>query len=625
MDTSTRHQPNQNNRYIFSLRSSILFVFIGLFIAVVLLIVTINYITASRTLSSTANRLMRQASTAIYQGFQQEIENILKDNTLSVQLFSDGVLNRKNLSEIRVYVFDLAKGFDIVQGAHWGDEKGNFVSAEYGADNTIKTFLVNRDSSTAFENQSFYSSQGKLLQQQTSNKITYDPRVQSFYRIARQRRETTWTDVYSFPKGNYLGISITTPVFDQKKRLAGVFAMDIQLKWLSWYISQFKVSENTHIFIVNNAGEVLAYSRLKEMPESLKRLQIASFHTPAISKSYAIYKKNKQSEFNFSFNKKTYLAVYKTIPYMTFQPWLIGIITPRDDFIGEVKKTVIINSLVSFILLILGIFLISRLVSFIVNPIKRLVTETQKIKHLDLSGNLSLKSRIKEIISLKDAFHGMKQGIRSFCSYIPMTLVRQLIETGQDARLGGSKKTVAVLFTDIQDFTAITNKIKPDELMEKLCYYFDVLTHIITKEKGTIDKYIGDSIMAIWGAPVSIAHPCYHAANAALAIVERLAQLNEQWLKEGHYPFYTRIGIHFGKAIVGNLGSSERLNYTAVGETINMANRLEGVNKKYGTQIMVSRAFYEAVKKDFVFKALGKTEIKGFSELQEVYELLAKR
>ncbi|EKD54888.1 MAG: adenylate/guanylate cyclase [uncultured bacterium] len=163
----------------------------------------------------------------------------------------------------------------------------------------------------------------------------------------------------------------------------------------------------------------------------------------------------------------------------------------------------------------------------------------------------------------------------------------------------------------------------PAHLMEHICEYFDELSKIIVAEKGTIDKYIGDSIMAFWGAPLSEKNPVHHAAHAALKCFKRLEELNSRWKAEGKPQFITRMGLHVGEAIVGNLGSSERLNYTAIGAAVNTANRLEGINKIYGSSIMVSEAVYKAIKNHFVLRLLDCIRVKGKHKSSFIYELLA--
>jgi adenylate cyclase len=183
---------------------------------------------------------------------------------------------------------------------------------------------------------------------------------------------------------------------------------------------------------------------------------------------------------------------------------------------------------------------------------------------------------------------------------------------------------LVVFFSDIENFTSIAEKMDPTELMEQVCEYFEVLTQVIFSQKGTIDKYIGDSIMAFWGAPVPEEAPCDHAARAALLCQKKIAELNAKWDQQGRPKFVTRIGLHKGEAIVGNLGSIERLNYTAIGDTINISSRLESINKVYHTFIIVSDVVYEEIKDRFILRMIDRVIVKGRTHAISIYELLGE-
>jgi adenylate cyclase len=162
----------------------------------------------------------------------------------------------------------------------------------------------------------------------------------------------------------------------------------------------------------------------------------------------------------------------------------------------------------------------------------------------------------------------------------------------------------------------------PEKLVEHLGEYLQVLSEQILKMGGTVDKYIGDAIMALWGAPVEIPDHALAACTAALNNQKTLAELRERWKSEGKPPFQARIGINTGEVVVGNIGSAKRMNYTVIGDEVNLASRLEGLNKYYGTQILISGATYEAAKASIVARPLDWVSVKGKNAAVLVYELL---
>jgi adenylate cyclase len=158
--------------------------------------------------------------------------------------------------------------------------------------------------------------------------------------------------------------------------------------------------------------------------------------------------------------------------------------------------------------------------------------------------------------------------------------------------------------------------------MEQLSQYFDSIAALIHKYDGTIDKYIGDSVMAFWGVSLASSEQAQHACRAAIDIITAIRELNEKWRQQGREIFATRIGINTGVSLVGNFGSSDRFNYTAIGDSVNIASRLEGLNKLYETEIIVSESTANAAGADFVFRPLDLVVVKGRQGSVKVYQLL---
>jgi adenylate cyclase len=219
----------------------------------------------------------------------------------------------------------------------------------------------------------------------------------------------------------------------------------------------------------------------------------------------------------------------------------------------------------------------------------------------------------------------MKRGLNSFKKYVPAQLVRQLIEANEDAVIGGQRRQLTLFFSDIADFTSISEVLRPRQLSSQLSLYFNEITKVIMEERGTVDKYIGDAVMAFWGAPVEIPGHAAAACRAALRVQARIDKLNQAWLAEGKPAFFTRIGLNTGEVIVGNMGSDERLNYTAIGDPVNLASRLEGINKTYKTQIIISHNTFELCKNEIEARILDFAQVKGKAEVIAIYELLAEK
>lgn len=209
----------------------------------------------------------------------------------------------------------------------------------------------------------------------------------------------------------------------------------------------------------------------------------------------------------------------------------------------------------------------------------------------------------------------------AFSTYLPPGLVSRIVENPDQLKLGGEKKHITVLFSDIRGFTSLSEKISPETLAEIMADYFQPMTEAIFAQGGTLDKYIGDAIMALFNAPLDQPGHELAACRAAVAMQYAQIRINETLAKAGLPTLKTGIGIQCGAAIVGNLGSSIRFNYTAIGDTVNLASRLESSTKKLGVDIAIGPCVYDAVKDVLPCRALGTVEVAGKQEAQTVYEL----
>ena len=279
---------------------------------------------------------------------------------------------------------------------------------------------------------------------------------------------------------------------------------------------------------------------------------------------------------------------------------------------------ILIFSLLIGIIMIIFSIIISRRITY---PMEELENDMENIQRLQFSNDLQIKTVFREIQSMNNTVNNMKAGLRSFAKYVPSDVVNQLILIHKEATLGANKKEITVFFSDIADFTTISEKIEPEELVNSLSKYLSGMSRIIQENGGTIDKYIGDSIMSFWGAPRDMDNHAYNACQTALRCVEFLKSFNAELDKLG-YSFYTRIGINTGEVVVGNIGSDNRLNYTAIGDNVNLASRLESLNKHFGTDIIISEFTYREIKEVMLARKLDMVAVKGKTKGIYVYELV---
>lgn len=339
-----------------------------------------------------------------------------------------------------------------------------------------------------------------------------------------------------------------------------------------------------------------------------------------------ILSKTKLGNLEYEFDSETdQIFVYMPIKNFNHEVALLFVYSYETSYYRYLKKIGIYSIGVAIFGLISSGFILIFLYRKITHPIRDLVLETKKIREFRLEENVNIESSVVEIQDLVDSISSMKQGLHSFRKYVPAELVRELIETKQEASIGGLRRNLTIMFTDISNFTTISEEMRPSELAVKLSEYLEVVTKVIIKNKGTVDKYIGDAVMAFWGAPRDLEDHAGWACLAALEIQKEIHILNESWTKQGKNPLRTRIGVNTGDTIVGNIGSNQRLNYTVIGDPVNLASRLEALNKSYGTSIIISKETQESCSGKFETRRLDKLQVKGKTEPVSIFELISEK
>jgi adenylate cyclase len=213
---------------------------------------------------------------------------------------------------------------------------------------------------------------------------------------------------------------------------------------------------------------------------------------------------------------------------------------------------------------------------------------------------------------------------KAFESYVAPAVVQQIIRHPELLRLYGERRQLSILFSDIRGFTDLSETLEPEALREVLHDFLDPMSEIIVNQGGTIDKYMGDAIMALFGAPLDLPDHAGQACRAALLMSRALKELDRRWVEEGRPSLRMGVGINSGLVAVGNMGSSRLFDYTAVGDNVNLASRLEGLNKYYGTEILISAATAELTAGAFILREVDLVRVKGKKRPIAIFELLGE-
>lgn len=276
----------------------------------------------------------------------------------------------------------------------------------------------------------------------------------------------------------------------------------------------------------------------------------------------------------------------------------------------------------------IGILLIFVFSLTLTRPIERLVGLAGEVArgNFNIEATSVVKSK-DEVEMLAWAFDGMTHGLRErdkvknlFNKFHGSSVTDDLLEGG-DVQLGGVKKQVAVFFSDIRGFTAFSENKTPEQVVSMLNEYFQEMVKVIYAHSGIVDKFIGDAIMAIWGAPKSTGDDAYQAVMACLEMRVALDALNKRRLERGDVPIKIGMGLHYGEAISGTIGSDDRMEYTVIGDTVNMASRIESSTKAFGTDLLLSEDIANFVRDRIIVEEAGSAEVKGKTEPLKFYKV----
>jgi adenylate cyclase len=208
-----------------------------------------------------------------------------------------------------------------------------------------------------------------------------------------------------------------------------------------------------------------------------------------------------------------------------------------------------------------------------------------------------------------------------FGRYVSRDVYSQLMANPEQAELGGKRREMTVLFSDIRGFTTVTERGNPEELVRQLNEYFSRMVEIVFRHKGTVDKFVGDMVMALFSAPLDDADHADHAVTAAVDMVRELGEMNRAWVEKGMVPLDIGIGVNSGDMIAGNIGSSSIMSYTVIGDNVNLGARLESLNKDYKTRIIISDATRTRLTRAFDIRPLGDVVVKGKSKAVQIFEV----
>ena len=458
-----------------------------------------------------------------------------------------------------------------------------------------------------------------------------DIRALAGYQAAKDARALIVEGPRPNPDTGFPVIILRVPII-KDGAFIGCASANITLDVLSRFLVSHRASPHSTTVIADpTEGTIIAYPDPKKgVRLENGRLEMAKLDTiddGNVREAYRLQSHADRDDFLFRSREggEEISASFTPFPGSFGKPWEVMTLTPTDDFVGPLKRTnqqmmALIAALTGLELLLIHVF--SRRLA---RPIEGVSRDLRSVEEMTFSHAAPAASNIKEIKELQSAVSLFETSLHSFSSFVPLDVVRKLIRTGMPLTLGVEQRFLTVLFSDLQEFSSLAEQMAPSDLLAQLSIYFEAVSHAIAEESGTVDKFIGDGIMAFWGAPVYRDDHVLRGCRGAMRARRRMERLNADWSKQGRPSLHLRIGLHCADVLVGNVGSSERLSYTVMGDGVNVAARLEGVNKTFGTTICISDSVVEAVEPEIVARPIRKVQVKGRKREFMIYELLGIR
>jgi class 3 adenylate cyclase/ABC-type nitrate/sulfonate/bicarbonate transport system substrate-binding protein len=458
-----------------------------------------------------------------------------------------------------------------------------------------------------------------------------DIRTLPGYQSAKTTHTLAVTEPSINPDTGFPIISLRIPIFRGVEFL-GCASANITVDVLSRFLDRNRASARSTTFVADrNNGKIIAFPDKQKGVRiengKLKIATLADIDDPDMREAHRqrVRTGNDRFVFQSPTNGEDLIAAFTSFPSGFGQPWQVVTLTPIDDFVGTLKATNRLMMMIIIGLTMVELFFIYFAASRLSRPVENVSRQLQAIESLNFDTPARPPSNIQEIAKLESAASLLRTSLKSFSSFVPLDVVRQLIKSGIPLTLGVEPRFLTVFFSDLENFSSHSETLAPDDLLVQISTYLEEVSSAISVEGGTVDKFIGDGVMAFWNAPVQRPDHVLRACAAAVRAARRMERVNNAWQAEGRPRIHLRVGLNCANVLVGNIGSSSRLSYTALGDGVNVAARLEGINKLFGTTICVSDSIYDHAQADILARPIKRVQVKGRKTEFMIYELLALR
>ena len=553
-------------------------------------------------------------------------------------------LERMNHAEILSegnfhYLADKLRVTTNLYSLYYADHDGNFIMVSRSpglqvADkpSTFAGWIIQRGPEGTIDQRVYALDQhGNVMSVDNRYNNGYDPRLRDWYQLAIASDRFVQSPPYLFFSVSEIGLTMAQRIPDA----SGVMGGDVVLGTLGQALTRYRESANFRSIMFEKLGEVVAsdepnwVTRVRRVADRpvIQQQTLASIGSPATSAlSNLVASGFRQGLAIVTASDGQEWAVWlRDITVGTLDGRRLAVLVPTSELFGEVNRRGLIGLAIAGLGILVGLIFAWQLGRAVARPVARLTGQAARLTTFDLSHQSRAKSVISEIIDLDNAIFAMRSALRSFAIYVPSQLVRLLVTGRLNSEIRGDRREITLLFTDVEGFTTISESVDAVTLTKDMSDYLGALSHTLMDNGATVDKFIGDAVMAFWNAPEEQENHVALACRAALKGLAAVDAFNSRRRANGQYEFRTRFGLHMGMAVVGTVGSEERANYTALGAVVNLAARLEGTNKIFGTTILISDDVRSHLGPEFVTRPVDLIMAKGTLHAVRIHELLGLR
>lgn len=552
-----------------------------------------TYFTSKKSLESAWKELSIQVGYAAEEVTMRYFIGGPKFSELATHLVERNIITLSDNEQVMKYCCEGLIANEQFSHCSFIRPDGSAIRA-FRVDDKIKVLNVSITSKpNEFKAQTFICERGRMTLE--SETLTHDDfREPAYWDPMMSHRDGTWTEPYTLVTGGQRGFAFARPQVGSNGEFEGMWEITFEISELSKYLKNIKYGGKQITLILSARGKLIASSN------------------PAYAKTdYLSFAEEEQFKllgyigYIFSFEEKFHM------------PWKIIVMIEKSVYFEPIKERLHETILIAVSLILLCIIFSEIFFSKISKRLKRIAGEFNEIAALRFNkGGDGPSSSIQEVVSMEESVTIMKRGLESLMKYMPTNIINILLKLKQPNLLNVKKTEVSILFCHLAQLPQMASSLEIDRFLNILEGYFDQLNRIIEMQQGIVDKYIGGGIMAFWGAPLPQNNHALLACKAALEIHKKFSSFQNLQI---------HIGLNTGEAIVGHIGYNVHTEYTVIGDCVNLASRLSGLNKVYKTSVILGEATAKSVMKEMAMRPLARVAVKGKAIATYVYELIDER